>query len=107
MHPILAHRGRLLLYLLAWLPLLPLTAFLFVIVGSASWGEAFAVVGPPRGDVDEGLRLRSAASREPARQPAIMRYQAGEEGHGGIEQRALTAAGFTPQEARGLFKIDR
>jgi two-component system sensor histidine kinase AlgZ len=46
-HPILAHRGRLGLYLLAWLPLLPLVAGLLVILGGASWGEAFAVAGPP------------------------------------------------------------
>jgi two-component system sensor histidine kinase AlgZ len=46
-HPILAHRGRLGLYLLAWLPLLPLGAGLLVIVGGAGWGEAFAVAGPP------------------------------------------------------------
>jgi hypothetical protein len=46
-HPILAHRGRLGLYLLAWLPLLPLVAGLLVIEGGASWGEAFAVAGPP------------------------------------------------------------
>jgi two-component system sensor histidine kinase AlgZ len=46
-HPILAHRGRLVLYLLAWLPLLPLAAGLLVIMGGAGWGEAFAVTGPP------------------------------------------------------------
>jgi two-component system sensor histidine kinase AlgZ len=46
-HPILAHRGRLGLYLLAWLPLLPLVAGLLVIEGGASWGEAFVVAGPP------------------------------------------------------------
>jgi two-component system sensor histidine kinase AlgZ len=45
-HPILAHRGRLGLYLLAWLPLLPLVAGLLAILGGAGWGESFAVAAP-------------------------------------------------------------
>jgi hypothetical protein len=46
-HPILAHRGRLGLYLLAWLPLLPLVAGLLFLSGQAPWGEAFALALPP------------------------------------------------------------
>ena len=34
---------------------------------------------------------------------AIQRYQAGEEGHGGIEQRALTAVGFSEVEAGQIY----
>ena len=33
----------------------------------------------------------------------IQRYQAGEEGHGGIEQRALTAVGFSDVEAGQIY----
>ena len=33
----------------------------------------------------------------------IQRYQAGEKGHGGIEQSALVAAGFTPDEAAQTY----
>ncbi len=43
---------------------------------------------------------RALASR-PA--PVIQRYQAGEEGHGGIEQRALTAVGFSDTEAGQIY----
>jgi two-component system sensor histidine kinase AlgZ len=47
MHPILDRRGRLGLYLLAWLPLLPLVAGLLFLLGGAAWGEAFALALPP------------------------------------------------------------
>src|SRR5882724_7881581 len=43
MHPILGHRGRLGVYLLAWLPLLPLVVGLLAILGEAGWGEALAI----------------------------------------------------------------
>lgn len=39
----------------------------------------------------------------PADAPVIQRYQAGEQGHGGIEQRALTAVGFTETEAGQIY----
>ena len=45
MHPILAHRGRLGLYLLAWVPTVPLAATLLVLDGHG-WGEAFALAFP-------------------------------------------------------------
>ncbi|HET9648930.1 MAG TPA: HET-C-related protein [Microlunatus sp.] len=35
--------------------------------------------------------------------PVIQRYQAGEEGHGGIEQRALTSVGFSDAEAGQIY----
>lgn len=36
-------------------------------------------------------------------QRTLRRYQAGEAGHGGIEQQALTRAGFTAQQARSVY----
>jgi hypothetical protein len=36
-------------------------------------------------------------------QRTLRRYQAGEAGHGGIEQQALTSAGFTAQQARSVY----
>jgi two-component system, LytTR family, sensor histidine kinase AlgZ len=46
MHPILAAKGRLLLYLAAWLPIAGLLAGLFVFVGRLSWGEAAVLAVP-------------------------------------------------------------
>ncbi len=46
MHPILASRRRLLLYLLAWTPLLGLLAYVVWATGGMSWGEAVAVLAP-------------------------------------------------------------
>ncbi len=40
MHPLLATKGRVLLYLLAWLPLGGLLAYLLVITGQLAWFEA-------------------------------------------------------------------
>ncbi len=38
-----------------------------------------------------------------ARAGRLWRYQAGEAGHGGIEQEALTSVGFSAQEARSVY----
>ncbi len=46
MHPILAARDRLLLYLAAWLPIAGLLMGLFVFVGRLGWGEAAALAIP-------------------------------------------------------------
>jgi two-component system sensor histidine kinase AlgZ len=46
MHPILSNRGRLGLYLAAWLPLAGLLASLLVLQIRFSWGQALLVAGP-------------------------------------------------------------
>lgn len=46
MHPILARRERLLAYLLAWVPLAAVQAYLIALPGSLSWGEAAALAAP-------------------------------------------------------------
>ncbi len=46
MHPILAARDRLLLYLTAWLPIAGLLAGLFVFAGRLSWSEAALLAVP-------------------------------------------------------------
>ncbi len=46
MHPILARKGRLALYLAAWVPLGLGLAALLVLTGGGSWGEATAVALP-------------------------------------------------------------
>ncbi len=46
MHPILAARDRLLLYVSAWLPIAGLLACLFVFVGRLSWNEAILLALP-------------------------------------------------------------
>lgn len=46
MHPILAHRGRLGLYLLAWLPVVPLVVVLLAGRGELDGGEALALAFP-------------------------------------------------------------
>jgi two-component system sensor histidine kinase AlgZ len=43
MHPLIARRGRLLLYLLAWSPLAVLLAYLMVMMGGLGWLEAAAL----------------------------------------------------------------
>jgi len=45
-HPILARRERLLAYLLAWVPLAAVQAYLIALPGSLSWGEAAALAAP-------------------------------------------------------------
>lgn len=45
--------------------------------------------------------VQRALTPHPA--PVIQRYQAGDEGHGGIEQRALTAVGFSDAEAGQIY----
>ena len=59
-----------------------------------------AVEGRSGAEAAYGVPLAVAASR-PA--PIVLRYQAGERGHGGIEQRALTTVGFSAGEARGVY----
>ena len=46
MHPILARRERLLAYLLAWVPLAGIQAYLLALPGSLTWGEAAALSAP-------------------------------------------------------------
>ncbi|MBE0558474.1 MAG: histidine kinase [Proteobacteria bacterium] len=46
MHPILARRERLLAYLLAWIPLAAIQAYLMALPGSLSLGEAAALAAP-------------------------------------------------------------
>ncbi len=46
MHPLLAARGRLALYLLAWIPLALLLAYLLVMMGGLSWVEAVTLSLP-------------------------------------------------------------
>ena len=46
MHPILARRERLLAYLLAWVPLAAVQAYLIALPGSLSFGEAAAFAAP-------------------------------------------------------------
>jgi two-component system, LytTR family, sensor histidine kinase AlgZ len=46
MHPILARRGRLSLYLLAWVPFAAMLVGLFRVAGGMAWGEA-AALGTP------------------------------------------------------------
>ena len=46
MHPILARRERLLAYVLAWVPLAGIQAYLLALPGSLSIGEAAALSGP-------------------------------------------------------------
>jgi len=45
-HPILARRERLFAYVLAWVPLAGIQAYLLALPGSLSWGEAAALSGP-------------------------------------------------------------
>ena len=45
----------------------------------------------------------AAGGRDGGGAPAVQRYQAGGTGHGGIEERALTGAGFTPDEANQVY----
>jgi len=45
-HPILGNLRRLTLYLLAWIPLAGLVAYLFVATAGFRWGEAIALVAP-------------------------------------------------------------
>ena len=57
------------------------------------------------------LRLQSLAGNRSVQRvltpvpaaPVIQRYQAGDEGHGGIEQRALTGIGFTKAEVGQIY----
>jgi serine phosphatase RsbU (regulator of sigma subunit) len=46
MHPILSHSGRLLLYLVAWLPIAGLLAILFAVSGGIPWLQAAALAAP-------------------------------------------------------------
>ena len=46
MHPILVKKGRLFLYLAAWLPIAGLFGGLFVFVGRLNWGEAATLAAP-------------------------------------------------------------
>ena len=46
MHPILASRRRLFLYLVAWTPLVGLLAYVVWATGGMSWAEALAVLAP-------------------------------------------------------------
>jgi len=46
LHPILGNLRRLTLYLLAWLPLTGLVAYLFVATAGFRWGEAVALAAP-------------------------------------------------------------
>lgn len=46
MHPILSHPGRLLLYLVAWLPIAGLLAILFAISGGIPWLQAAVLAVP-------------------------------------------------------------
>lgn len=46
MHPILATRGRILLYLAGWVPILALLDYLMWASGGASWARNTAVLGP-------------------------------------------------------------
>lgn len=46
MHPLLAARGRLWLYFLAWIPLALLLAYFFALMGSLTWLEAGALALP-------------------------------------------------------------
>ena len=46
MHPILASRRRLLVYLLAWIPILALLAYVAWASGGVSWQDAAAVLAP-------------------------------------------------------------
>ncbi len=46
MHPILARRERLLAYILAWVPLAGIQAYLLALPGSLSYGEAAALAAP-------------------------------------------------------------
>src|ERR1035441_1521183 len=46
MHPILATRGRTLLYLAGWVPILALLDYLMWASGGASWVQNTAVLGP-------------------------------------------------------------
>jgi hypothetical protein len=46
MHPLLASRGRILLYLAGWIPVLALLDYLMWAAGGASWVQNTAVLGP-------------------------------------------------------------
>jgi two-component system, LytTR family, sensor histidine kinase AlgZ len=46
MHPILASRGRILLYLAGWIPVLALLVYLMWASGGASWAQTTAVLTP-------------------------------------------------------------
>src|SRR5450759_4808082 len=46
MHPLLATRGRTLLYLAGWVPILALLDYLMWASGSAAWVQNAAVLGP-------------------------------------------------------------
>jgi len=46
MHPILATRGRILLYLACWVPVLALLDYLMRASGSTSWVQDTAVLAP-------------------------------------------------------------
>lgn len=46
---------------------------------------------------------RETVSPKTAGDGMIQRYQAGEQGHGGIEQRALTSVGFSEEEAGQIY----
>ena len=46
MHPLLATRGRILLYLAGWVPILVLLDYLMWASGGASWEQNTAVLGP-------------------------------------------------------------
>src|ERR1700693_4352804 len=47
MHPLLATRGRTLLYLAGWVPILALLDYLMWASGGATWVQNTAVLGPP------------------------------------------------------------
>ncbi len=46
MHPLIAGQGRLSLYLLAWIPLALLLAYLLVMTGGLAWTEAWSLSAP-------------------------------------------------------------
>ena len=48
-------------------------------------------------------RPKAIPAQRDGEQRSVRRYQAGDEGHGGIEQNALTKAGFTAKEARSVY----
>ncbi len=77
---------------------------------SAAGGELS--IGEPTSSLEEAASetassvVAGQAVSVPAAQTGqrtLRRYQAGDAGHGGIEQQALTSAGFTAQQARSVY----
>ncbi len=66
-------------------------------------GETASQIRAGQSQAAQDGEAATTVARHPAGHLSIQRFQAGETGHGGIEQTALTRAGFTADEASKVY----